>query len=303
MDSVSKWRRVVGLNLDILAVETSAALEPDSNAESVRDRASRHLVKFGTGEQALLPFEAHWEVLREYVWEEKTREIVAVSRSNYIDDSKAKLKDLQNARLRSPADVERQFELMQKRLAQDIQLRGDKRIKDPAAAAARFLDDVKARAVEIFTDASDPTHQIMRSHGLDPSQAGPNTTTTDIGDLAAFQHRLRIVSEILAVPFEELKTWVVEEQIPSCVIQGAINRYRQDAQERKGSDLTDNYLACLAAYADITYVDKRTLENIRRAQQKCPELVTLLRRVEKASHYQLILNQLASWRSEGQSNP
>jgi len=295
----------VGSIVDILAVETSAALEPDSSAESVRDRAAGRLVKFGTGEQALLPFESHWELLREHVWEreEKTREIVAISRSNYIDSSKAKLKDLQNARLRSPADVERQFELMQKRLAQDIQLRGDKRIKDPAAAAARFLDDVKSRAVDIFTDASDPTLQMLRSQDIDPSRARPNTTTTDIGDLAAFHHRLRIVSEILAVPFVELKTRVAEWQIPSCVIQGAINRYSQDAQERKGSDLTDNYLACLAAYADITYVDKRTLENVRRAQQKCPELATLLRRVEKAGHYQLILNQLASWRPEGQSNP
>jgi hypothetical protein len=59
--------------------------------------------------------------------------------------------------------------------------------------------------------------------------------------------------------------------------------------------LTDNYLACLSAYADVTYVDKRTLENFRRAEQKSPELKVLLRRVEKASNYRMIAQQLDSW--------
>lgn len=55
--------------------------------------------------------------------------------------------------------------------------------------------------------------------------------------------------------------------------------------EREGSELADSYLACLAAYADVTFVDKRTHENFRRARHKCAEFGVLTRRVEKAADY------------------
>jgi hypothetical protein len=78
----------------------------------------------------------------------------------------------------------------------------------------------------------------MRLHGVDPSEMGPNATPEDVGKLSAFRKRLRIVSEILAIPFDELKANVKEGQLPSCVIQGVIDRYRQDTPERKGSEAT-----------------------------------------------------------------
>ena len=287
----------LGSIVDILAVEVSAALVPSAGVGAVRDRAATKLIRFGTGEQALRPYESYWDILKEQIRErqEKIRDIVAISRSDYNDMSKTKLSVLEKGKLRSPEDRDRQFELS-RRLAQDIQHRGDERIKDAAASADRFFNDVKSKALAIVPDGSTPVHLIMRAHGIEPSEMRPDATPEDVGELAAFRRRLQIVSQIVAVPFEELKVRVREDQIPSCVIQGAINRHRQDTPERKGSDLTDNYLSCLSAYADITYVDKRTLENIRRAERKCPELTALLRRGEKASNYQVIAGQLDSWK-------
>jgi hypothetical protein len=37
-----------------------------------------------------------------------------------------------------------------------------------------------------------------------------------------------------------------------------------DIPKREGGELTDTALACLAAYADVTLVDKRTWEGVRR---------------------------------------
>jgi len=287
----------LGSIVDILTVEVSAALALDAAAGAVRDHAADRLIKFGPGEQMLRPYESHWSILQEQARarQERTRDIVAISRSKYNDMSKVKLTDLEKAKVRRPAERERHFDLLNERLAEDIQLRGDKRIGNPAASAERVFDEVKSRAAAITLDASNPTQQIMRLHGVDPSEMGPDATPEDVGRLSAFRHRLRLVSEILAIPFDELKANITEDRLPSCVIQDAINRYRHDTPERKGSDLTDNYLACLSAYADVTYVDKRTLENFRRAEQKCPELKPLQRRIEKASNYQLIATQLDSW--------
>jgi hypothetical protein len=63
--------------------------------------------------------------------------------------------------------------------------------------------------------------------------------------------------------------------------------------EHKGSELSDECLACLAAYADITYVDKRTYENVRRARRKWPAFASIIRRVEKAADYREIAKHLA----------
>jgi hypothetical protein len=67
-----------------------------------------------------------------------------------------------------------------------------------------------------------------------------------------------------------------------------LRRYAQNLPERKGSELIDRYLACLAPYADITYVDKRTHENINRARRNSPEFAAVIRRVEKASGFEEI---------------
>ena len=44
------------------------------------------------------------------------------------------------------------------------------------------------------------------------------------------------------------------------MIEECMRAHAQDQPERKGSDLNDTHLLCLAPYADVTYVDKRTLE-------------------------------------------
>lgn len=60
--------------------------------------------------------------------------------------------------------------------------------------------------------------------------------------------------------------------------------YAQDQQERKGSELNDTHLLCLSPYADLTCVDKRTLESLRRARTKCPDLDQLLGKTDPSTH-------------------
>jgi hypothetical protein len=286
-----------GSVIDILAAETAAALNlPGAKCYAIRDLAAKELIRFGSGEQVLRPYEDVWPQLRAQVWERerKTREIVAISRSEFINLSKSKLKDWRKEQLRTPEDSERQLEALKVRLAADIKQRGDKRIESPIESASRFIEGVKSQASTIFSHEGGPADQILRSQDIDPGELDPECTLGDVFALGTFRHRLRVVSGIMSRPYSELKARVREDQLPSCIIQGAINRYRQDAPERKGSDLADSYLACLAAYADVTYVDKRTAENLRRALPKSPECAALLGRVEKAGSYPTIVSQLRS---------
>jgi hypothetical protein len=83
------------------------------------------------------------------------------------------------------------------------------------------------------------------------------------------------------------------KQLPSWIIQSSLRKYGQDLPERKGSDMTDLHLATLAPYA-ITYVDKRTKENFRRASLKSEEFRRLVCETKKASSYVEIPSQFGS---------
>lgn len=73
----------------------------------------------------------------------------------------------------------------------------------------------------------------------------------------------------------------------------AIRQHSREPSRRKGSDLNDMHLLCLASYAAVTYVDKRTMENVRRAGSKVPALIKQIGAVLKARHYTEILDDIA----------
>ena len=288
---------VPGSIADITIHEIAVAFQtPDANARAVRDAVARKVFRIDSGANAIAPFLAEWDLLKAFFehHQHRARDIVAISRSDFAGISKTKVIDWVEGALRSPEDIERQFERLYRRLAVDIQDRGDKRIADPALSAARFLEDVRLTGVTAISKKSDPAIQLLKAMDIDVSEIGPEMTMDDLGDLSAFRKQLRLASEMLRVPFSALKARVKESQIPSCVLQGALRRYGQDTPERKGSDLTDRHLACLAIYAGMTYVDKRTLENLTRARRKAPEISRLIGRVGKARTYRRIAIDLQS---------
>lgn len=73
-----------------------------------------------------------------------------------------------------------------------------------------------------------------------------------------------------------------------------MRRHAQDQPERKGSELNDTHLLCLAPYADRTFVDKRTLESARRARNKSPMfegLTTGVARARDCAELAAVLNR------------
>jgi len=285
----------LGSVVDILAAEVAAALEP-SNTDilTIRDRVAERFIKFGTGEQAIRPYLAIWRQLQPKLWqrEERAREIIAISRSKYLDISKIKVVEWLNSQIRTPADANRQIESLRQRLAEDIRSRGDERIPNASNVAANFFDDIKRNSAFLNSGIPNPALQYLLKQGIDEADIKLETTMEEIFDLITFRQQLRPVSSILGISWSDLKASVSMDRIPSWIIQNALRKYRQDLPRREGGELTDSHLACLAAYADITYVDKRTKENFTRARQKSPEFAAIVRRVEKAGHYRDIAQHL-----------
>ena len=104
-------------------------------------------------------------------------------------------------------------------------------------------------------------------------------------DLGVFLSHVRLVAEQMKLPWREAKRRVQMGRIPSELIVQCLLRHAQKLPERKGSELNDSHLASLAAYADVTFVDKRTLETFRRARSKEDAFDKVSKRVERAGSY------------------
>lgn len=288
---------VPGSIVDILVFEMSAAFDlPSSSANNVRDRVSERLFRIGSGREAIKVLAEAGEQLQNALWvrEERAREIVAIDTSNFTDIGHMKVARWLGSELRSAEDAEQQFQVIYERLSTHIQQQGDKRIPDAATVAARFISEVKVEASGVPRTAKYPVVHLLSKLEIAPTEIGPETTFADVFELVGFRRKMQGINELLGLNWSALKSRVSQHHIPSEVIQVSLRNHCPPIPERKGSELNDRYLACLAAYADCTYVDKRTLENFRRARQKCPELSALVRNVEKASGYSEITKRLAN---------
>jgi hypothetical protein len=290
---------VVGAVTDVQAMEVAAAFNgPALTLSGVRDIAAAGMVTLGCGRDIIRPFVESWPPVSEAFARQGHRhlEIVAISRSDFAGIGHLKVSDLLKQSARSPEGATQRLGQMNAHLEKDIQKRGDKRIRNPTQASKTsraFIDDV-ARMGSELTRSPHPALKILSMIGVDLSEIGPETTVDDVGRLSTFRKKLEIINRLLRFPFHELKAKVTAERLPSSVIHAALEEFRPDTPEWKGSDLSDSYLASLVAYADITFVDKRTHEALRQARPKLPQLAAILKRVEKASDYSAIATIVAA---------
>jgi hypothetical protein len=168
----------------------------------------------------------------------RNREIAAISRSDFARNDNTRLADFLGCGARSPAERAKVFAQLHAWLSADIRQRGDARIPDAGGTSAAFLRSLEPIGGALPPDV-DPALALLTALGIDPADVSPNTTLAEIGDVASFQHRLSVLNQSLGLPWETLKTRVTADRLHSTLIQKAIRRFRPDAREWKGSDLTD----------------------------------------------------------------
>ncbi|MDA5245348.1 hypothetical protein EXN32_08005 [Agrobacterium tumefaciens] len=272
----------------IMRAEALAAFsEPKASIGRVRDLASRTLVRVGTGEELLGPSPDDWLLLREEFIRrsEHSRNLVAVAHSNVVDLSSKPLSELLNGRVRSQEDLERQLKVIEGSFAFDIAKHGDKRIRNPGAVARDFVGKIIETRQRLPDNAADLVMQSLAAMGVEKSDIATDMTVGQALDLGLFLQQMKIVTATADVSFTDLKRLVSQERVPSWVISSSLRQYAPPLPERKGSDLIDIHLACLSAYADVTLVDKRTLEAFRRAQRANPVLSSVCKAIKRAARY------------------
>ena len=279
--------------VDIMAAEALVACRlPSADLKAITDNARKLLLRTGSGQDLLGDNALKWLAFQPLVQarEGRTREIVAINQSDFAGIGQTKISTLLNgARETDPARVTARLAGLSQRLSAEITARGDRRIGNADTVAQQLMAEASAMADEAPGTARDLVLQTLFNREIEPGDIGPDTVLDDLTDLIVFRLQLKTVSEKLAVPWPVVKANVPMARAPSYRIGRALDTHGQALPEHKGSELNDNYLLRAGAYADLAYVDKRTLENLWRARRKEPWLDGLLGEIARAATYQDIL--------------
>lgn len=282
-----------GSIIELHAAEVANAVDlPNSILQEVRDRARESVIAFGTGAEAMPDMAGEWRILRQVlqVRQAQSQKVAALSRWRPADIDDTPMRDWLAGELVPRGVANKQIESQLDKLTHEVAVRGDKRITSPAALSSEFMWEVVRDfdAIELEEGVS-PALQFLLASGLEMEDIDPDETFGSLMHRLTFYKQLRIVGEKAGLSWPLVKARATLKRLPVALIQDAMRRFSQDQPERKGSMLTDVHLLCLAAYAELTFVDKRTLNDLRQAGRKVPELNELLGRVARAAHYSQVL--------------
>jgi len=287
-----------GSVMDVLKAEVMAAhAHSEADVLQVRALVRERLFSVGKATEAIPDSFREWRMLRPALADQQqnARRITAISRWRSVDIDGTRIVDWMDKPLREVGDTDRLLQHHRSNLSNEIAVRGDKRIADPVMMAATFFSQIASDFPAMSAGGElPPAVQCLVNAGLSLNDINPLATFAETMDLLAFHNRLRVVSEASGLSFQELKRTVTRNRLPVNVIGECMRAYAHDQPERKGSELNDGNLLCLAPYADVTYVDKRTLESVRRAKRKNNLFAELVGQVNKAGSYHKISAELTA---------
>jgi hypothetical protein len=276
----------LGAITDILAAEAMAFDAGCSDLIEVRDHVRSHLLRTGSGVEAVGRENWVWDVARPMMRERRPMHgMVTALADMRIMDERQTFGRLANQPRRSSEERRRVMAATHARVFREaIAADPTRRPEEARAMADSFMANVMKRMPRDNIPPRDLMLAAYVSLGLDPDEVTDERTIAELSALATFRNQLHVVAENANVSFDRLKR-VPMEKLPSWRIGEALKRFGQQRTTRPGGDMHDRALAVLAAYTDVLYVDKRTHEDFRRVIGKAPELAALFGTVSKASRY------------------
>lgn len=278
----------LGTIVDILSAEVRAALaDPSLDAEGIRAATRDRLIKVGSGAEAIAPIEAFWRILAEVARKRagRSREIVAITGGDIPAAPELRVSQLTAGTLRDPLEAQRFTVAAQERLAADISARGDRRIADPGGVAEGFWERVRGEALGLYAPFSNPILADLRRRGIGEDDLAGDPTVGELIELMEYRGKLEVVTEACGLDCTGLRSRSAMHRLPTWRIERGLRVHGQRRPRNAGGDLTDRHLVCLAPYADIVFVDRRTAEDVRRLRAADGDLSPMLQAVMKVGPY------------------
>lgn len=275
----------LGSAAQVRAAEAIAASEGLNDLIAIRDRARELLLRTGTGSQAIGEEAWVWEAVRPMLRARKSRSdmVAALGPLRTFDESRT-IGELSKGTINSPQEMRTQLgKIYAKALQEATQSTGGDEVR-ARAMADEFVERVVAMLPPPGTTVRDLLVSSLVDQGVEEAEVRDECVLADLSRLGVFRSQLRTIASETGHSFDALKG-VTMDVLPSWVIAEALRKHGQGRTLRPGSDLHDRHLAVLAAYCDMLYVDKRTAEDFRRAEEKQPQLAGLIGEIAKARDF------------------
>jgi hypothetical protein len=287
--------------VDIFEAEVAAIVEsPNIDFADIRRSVREKLVQYGspTDIEVLNDWgNSHPTLMAMAICEQEIASIVHTERS--VNDD-AEIAQLLNIQIKDPTHLEQALLDEISKTTEDLTGRGDPRLTDPNHTAREFVSTVASNLVEAMNRGGTAVDAFAEQHDVPRKDISDTTTLRQFKQLARMRRLARVAVEQLGLDLDQIWPKLRDAKIPSEVIQETIRKARKTAPRASGSDLGDDYLACLAPYVDAIIVDKRTHEFMTQGARRAPYFREMVGFFEKAASYKQLPEILARHPDGGQ---
>lgn len=279
---------IVGSILDIHGMELKRIIEaPDIKIPDLISEVRKELIQYSSGEIFLNKFEdLLWQIRKSYPFETQVKKIIA-SISHVVNDKmgKVKLEELKSSELRTFEESQSIGGLFQKSLESKLIKRGDKKLEKINQVAADFVSKVMREGARLYKNNDDSLYErFLQSFDVNLQEVNSDTTIEDLGYLATYKKKLKIVAEYLGLEVDKV-LGIPQHALPSWVVWLELDKILKKQERAEGSSITDKYMAILSLYVDILVVDKRFKEYFKQLKSKRLSISEHINKVVSLSSY------------------
>ncbi len=282
---------IVGAVKDVLAREILALQsEPTRAAIDIRNAVRTNVFQIGNGSQLVSSFIRDFREFSEKVRSDQQRpmEIAAVVHSTRMTPARMTVGEFLELPRPSSTSIPQNLSPRREEFSTELISKSDRRLANPQSVAIEFMENV-ADGVEFGMQASHSTYEFMKvvlaQVGVDVDTIARDMLLCDLCQLVVDRHKVRVSMNLLERAGLNPEFPSSLSGLPSLIAERALLRHRQDYDERPGSEITDRHMVALGLYGDWVFVDKRTLENTRRAARSDEQFRLLATPVLRAPRY------------------
>lgn len=151
-------------------------------------------------------------------------------------------------------------------------------------ATDKFFEFLSKEIIEKIDPERPIINQIMNQLHIKENEYNEKSYIIDLICLSVTRSQIKNIYKTIQMPLNK-NTKINEEIIPSYQVIKSIIKYKQERENKTGSDLTDLSLLLLSPYCDIMSVDRRTFQDIEQAKRSNPELKNIMCKIIKQHQF------------------
>lgn len=220
---------------------------------------------------------------------EREKYVVSVDRTDPGQVRNIKVRDISDMSIRPKKEIDSYVDWFALEMQKQLEYHGDRRFDCSYDASIDLANKTRQNIKDMDMMNGDIKQKLLEYQGIPKEFVTPGMTIAELGQLAVYAKRLKMISENLRPSIKLSMRDVPQNALPSYVLERNLASIQRKADRVSGSDFGDRLIAPLVFYTDGIEVDKRTYEFLNQVRRDDPKLAPLMGRFFRSSDYSQIL--------------